>query len=120
LKNRGRTDPTKIALIRNLRGVASENNAPIWKKLALELSKANRNRVTVNLSRLNRHYNPENIILVPGKVLGSGIINKSLVIAAESFSDSAREKILNSGGSCLTIEELIEKDPKGSKVRLFK
>jgi large subunit ribosomal protein L18e len=120
MKTKGRTDPKKETLIRNLRGIATENEAKIWSILASELSKPNRQRVTVNLSHLNRVSNPGDTLLIPGKVLGAGVLDHKIKIAAESFSISAQTKIKNAGGQCLAIEELIARNPKGSQVRLIK
>ncbi len=120
MKTKGRTDPKKETLIRDLKGNAIENKAKIWSVLAAELSKPNRRRVSVNLSHLNRVSNPGDILLIPGKVLGAGILDHDVKIAAESFSISAQTKIKNAGGQCLTIEELIAKNPKGTQVRLIK
>lgn len=120
LKIKGRTDPNKTTLIRFLRGAAAANETKIWALLASELSKTRRRRITVNLTRLNRISSPGDILLIPGKVLGTGSLNHRLDIAAESFSIAAKEKIVNAGGQCLTIEELVKKNPKGSQVRIIK
>ena len=120
MKTKGRTDPKKETLIRSLKGIANETEAKIWSVLASELSKPNKQRITVNLSHLNRVSNPGEILLIPGKVLGAGTLNHKIKIAAESFSISAKTKIKNAGGQCLTIEELITQNPKGSQVRLIK
>ncbi|NHJ02254.1 MAG: 50S ribosomal protein L18e [Candidatus Heimdallarchaeota archaeon] len=117
---KGRTDPNKIALIRKLRSAATKNQAKIWKILASELSKSNRKRVAINLSQINRNSSKGDIILVPGKVLGAGNLGHNLEIAAESFSESAQLKIQETGGSCISIEELLNKNPSGSGVRLMK
>jgi large subunit ribosomal protein L18e len=120
LNNKGRTDPKKVTLIRNLKGVAAENRARIWSLLAAELSKSNRQRTIVNLSHLNRISSPGEYLLIPGKVLGAGSLDHNINIAAEAFSLTAQAKIKKAGGQCLTIEELIEKNPKGSQVRIIK
>ncbi|MFX1285442.1 MAG: 50S ribosomal protein L18e [Promethearchaeota archaeon] len=120
MKTKGRTDPNKIALIRILMGAANKNKTKIWALLASEMSKPNRMRVAVNISRINRVSSPGDTLLIPGKVLGTGSLNHRLNVAAESFSKLAQMKIKNAGGQCLTIEELVEKNPKGSQVRLIK
>ena len=120
LKTKGRTDPNKIALIRILRGASANNEIKIWSLMASEMSKANRRRAAVNLSRLNRVSSPGDILMIPGKVLGSGSLNHRIEIAAESFSKMAQKKIINAGGQCLTIEELVKRNPKGSQVRIIK
>ncbi len=120
LKAKRRTDPNKIALIRSLRGAAAKNKTQIWALLASEMSNANRSRVAVNISRLNRVSSPGDVLLIPGKVLGAGSLNHRLEVVAESFSEAAQKKIKNAGGQCLTIEELVKRNPKGSQVRIIK
>ena len=57
-------------------------------------------------------------MLVPGKVLGSGLLDHKVEIAAFSFTQGARDKIEKSKSTALTIDELIEKNPTGSNVKL--
>ena len=117
---KGRTDPNKITLIRNLKKAAATNQVKIWSVAAEELSKSNRKRVAVNLSHVNRITNPGEPILVLGKILGSGDLTHAIEIAAESYSKTAKHKIIESGSKLLTIEELIQKNPKGTGIRLIK
>ena len=120
MKITGRTDPNKRSLIESIKKAGIENNANIWRRLSTELSKANRNRVSVNLSHINRIAKAGDTIVVPGKVLGAGTLNQKLKIAAENFSESAREKITSTGGQCLSFDELIKINPKGKDVRILK
>ena len=120
LKKTASTDPNRLTLIHYLKKFNHQNKSQIWAVLASELSKAKKSRVAVNLSRLNRVTSPGDLVLVPGKVLASGSLRHKLEIAAESFSSTAQEKIELNGGRCLTIVELIEKNPKGSNVKLVK
>jgi large subunit ribosomal protein L18e len=119
MKITGRTDPNKRSLIESIKKAGSKHDAQIWKRLGSELSKANRKRVSVNLSHINRISNAGDTIVVPGKVLGAGTLNHKISIAAESFSESAREKIALSGGQCLSYYELIENNPTGKDVRFL-
>jgi len=57
--------------------------------------------------------------VVPGKVLGAGRIDHPVHVAAFSFSDQARFKILRAKGKCLSILELMEKNPKGTNVKIL-
>jgi large subunit ribosomal protein L18e len=59
-------------------------------------------------------------VIVPGKVLGMGKIDHPLLVAAFSFSEQARKKILFAKGKCLSIYQLILKKPKGTNVKLIK
>ncbi|MFW9780424.1 MAG: 50S ribosomal protein L18e [Candidatus Heimdallarchaeota archaeon] len=114
------TDPNRLALVRYLKKLSQEKSGAIWAMLASELSKTNKRRIAVNLSRLNRVTSAGDVILVPGKVLAGGSLGHKLEIAAESFSSAAREKIKVNGGQCLSIMELVKKNPTGSGVRLVK
>lgn len=105
-------------LIEELKKTSSEQNVKIWKRIASDLEKSTRAKRIVNLSRLSRYTKENEVIVVPGKVLGTGDLDHKLTVAAFSFSDSAREKI-NSNGKALTLQELLQKNPKGSKVKII-
>ena len=59
-------------------------------------------------------------IIVPGKVLGSGVLEQSVKVAALNFSASATSKIRDAKGQCMTIEQLLTDNPKGSGVRILR
>jgi len=113
------TNPELINLIRSLRKKTRESEAKIWRAVADYLSHSRRRRIAVNLSKLNRHTVTGETVVVPGKVLGAGQINHSLNVAAFAFSEQARSKILKSKGKCMSIPELMDKNPKGSGVKII-
>ncbi|MBS3064374.1 MAG: 50S ribosomal protein L18e [DPANN group archaeon] len=113
-----RTGPTNDST-RMLIAELNKQSAPIWHRLAYELSKATRNRVVVNVSRLQRFASDGETILVTGKLLSAGELNKKLNVAAWNFSKNAAEKVTKAGGKVMTISELVEKNPKGEKVRIL-
>jgi large subunit ribosomal protein L18e len=115
-----KSNPRLLELIEQLKNHSYENKAPIWKDTAKRLSKPRRNWAEVNLSRISRYAKKGEVILVPGKLLGSGNIDKSVTVASFHASETARKKIKASGGSVLTIEELMNKNPKGSGVRIMR
>ena len=117
---KGRTNPNILSLIEELKTISESQNVMIWSTLASELSKPHRKKPIVNLSHLNRISSSGDILLIPGKVLGSGEFNHKIEIAAESFSDKARTKLNNSGSQVLSIRELFTKYPKGSNIRIIK
>ena len=59
------------------------------------------------------------MVVVPGKVLGSGTLDHKITIAAFDFSDGAIEKLKESNCEMLSINELMSKNPKGSRVRVI-
>jgi len=113
------TNPELIRLIRFLRKKSRENEAPIWRRVAEILSKPKRRRIAVNISRISRYTKENDEVVVTGKVLGSGIINHPVKVAAFDFSNQARSKIMKAKGKCLTIAELAEMNPKGTNVKII-
>lgn len=119
-KREGPTNPILRGLIRKLRRRGKERDADIWLDLAEELSRSNRARSEVNISQLNRHTDSEDMVMVPGKVLGSGKLDHSILVAAFNFSSRALERIRSAGGETLSVEELLERNPDGENVSIMK
>ena len=91
----------------------------IWRKISKKLSGPRRNRIKANLYRINKKTNKNDIIVIPGKVLGIGELDHSLTIACLEYSHSAKKKIESSGSTLLSIEELMNQNPKGTGVKVF-
>lgn len=113
------TNPYLVELIRLLKKKARENNAPTWRDVAERLSKPRQRRAEVNISRLNRYTKENDQVVIPGKVLGAGLIDHRVTVAAFAFSESAREKILRAKGKCMSIPDLIETNPTGTNARIL-
>jgi len=108
-----------LKLIRTLKKGSRENEAGIWRAVADRLSRSRKGRVAVNVSRLNQYTQGGETVVVPGKVLGAGRIDHPVHVAAFSFSEQARSKILRAKGKCLSILELMEKNPKGANIKII-
>ena len=91
----------------------------IWKKVSKKLSGSRRDRIEANLYRINKKTRENDVIVVPGKVLGIGEIDHKLTIACLDCSKTARKKIETSGSKLLSIEELYEQNPEGKDVKVF-
>ncbi|MEN4007202.1 MAG: 50S ribosomal protein L18e [Methanobacteriaceae archaeon] len=115
-----KTNPKVIELIRSLKEKSYEENVKIWKDFAKRLERPSRNYAEVNISKINRYSSPDETILVPGKILGSGQLDHMVNVAALGFSKKAEEKIGAAGGRCLNITEILNENPKGSKIRIIK
>lgn len=114
-----KTNPQLIALIMRLKEQSHTEDAAIWKTVANRLDKPTRAHPRVNLGQINRHSAEGQIILVPGKVLGSGLLNHAVTVAALAFSESAKARITDSGGEAITISALMTTVPKGANVRIM-
>ena len=117
MKVTGPSNPHLQALIQLL-GKSSE--APIWHRISKELALARRSRRPLNLDQINQLVTDNDTIIVPSKVLGTGMLSKKVIIGALDFSEEARRKIAEIGGDPLSIAELWEKYPSGSNIRIIK
>jgi large subunit ribosomal protein L18e len=91
----------------------------IWKKVSKKLSGPRREKIEANLYRINKKTKENDVIVVPGKILGIGEIDHKLTIACLDCSKTARKKIETSGSKLLSIEELLEQNPEGRDVKVF-
>ena len=114
-----KTNPNLIELINKLNKQSKSEDAAIWKDVADRLSRSNRRTAEVNLSSINRYAVAEEAILVPGNVLSNGELDKKVNVVALKFSAKAQEKIESAGGECISIDEIIETNPKGSNIRII-
>jgi large subunit ribosomal protein L18e len=96
-----------------------DQDVPVWSSVAENLGKVNRDRAEVNLSDIERVAEDGETVVVPGKVLGSGYLNKDVTVAAFKASNSAKNQI-NDGGQFMFIQDLVEENPEGEEVRIVK
>lgn len=113
-------NPELRRTVRALRKASQGGGPALWRALADELDRPRRRRTAVNLSRINRHTEDGDIVAVPGKVLGAGSLSHPVVVAAFSFSETAKEKIALAEGRSLTLTELLAEGADPSKIRIIK
>jgi large subunit ribosomal protein L18e len=113
------TNPVLFQTIRILKKKANETGAAVWDSIADYLSRSKHARLSVNISRINRFTKSKDKVIVPGKILASGILNHPVEVAAFSFSQGAQEKILQAKGKCYSIKEFIDKHPNGRGVKII-
>jgi len=104
--------------LRELRKLSNKEKVNLWKRVSYELGKSTRKMREVNISKIDKYCNKDEIALVPGKVLGEGKLTKKITVAAWKFSKEAQSKI-NKDGEAILLKELMAKNPKGKKVRLI-
>ena len=119
MKTMKKTNQGTIDLIHELKKRATENDAPIWRDIAKRLEKPAGSWSEVNLSRITRYAKAGDVIVVPGKLLGAGDIDKAVTIASINVSESAANKLAKAGGRHMTILDLIDENPKGTSVRIM-
>ncbi len=109
----------------------SSSNSETWKEIAEELSSPRKKQLAVNLDKIDESLKEmkgeEKVIVIPGKVLSMGNLNslqegksKKLKIAALKFSETAKEKLLNSNCEVFSILEEIKQNPQAKEVKIIK
>ena len=118
-KKIAKTDPNLVELIKNLKKKSNNEEVAIWKDVAKRIQRSTRRRAEVNLSKINRISNNNETVLIPGKVLSTGDLDHKVNVVALNFSRVAQEKIEKSGGDCISISSILEKNPKGTNIRIL-
>jgi len=119
VKRTGPTNPILKKLIEDLKKKAFDTKSDFLKDIAEKLNKPRRQRIEVNLAHIERYTKENETVIVPGVVLGYGELSKPITISAWRFSKSAKEKIKNFKGKAISIEELVDKNPRGSNVKIL-
>jgi large subunit ribosomal protein L18e len=119
MKQPTKTNSYLKQLVQDLYKMSTEQKTQVWRRVADDLMVPTRHRHLVNVFKLGLYSKDGDVIVVPGKVLGTGDIGHKVTVAAFGFSKSAVDKIKNAKGSVMTIPELVQKNPKGKDVRVF-
>ncbi|CCQ34391.1 50S ribosomal protein L18e [Halorhabdus tiamatea SARL4B] len=114
-----KSNPRLRSLIADLKSVARDGGGDVWSDVAERLEKPRRTHAEVNLGRIERYAQEDETVVVPGKVLGSGVLQKDVTVAAVDFSSTAERKI-DQVGETLNVEQALEDNPDGSNVRVIR
>ena len=114
------TNPELVQLISILKKESREKQAAIWLDIATYLSRTRSQRISVNLSTINRNTKRADTVVVPGKILASGSLDHAVTVASFGISDSAKAKLEAAKAKYISIAELVEKNPTGSNVKIIR
>ncbi len=90
-----------------------------WLKIANLLSRPRKQRINLNLDKINELVEEGENIVIPGKVLSQGKIDKKINLIALDFSENALEKISKKGIKYQTILEEIKKNPEAKGIKII-
>ncbi len=109
-----KTNPELVETVKLIRKNSS------WSSLGIaeHLTSSSRKMPEVNLTKIDTHSEQGDSIIIPGKVLGSGSINKKIKVCAFKFSKEALNKLKDKKCDVLTISEEINKNPKATGLRV--
>ena len=108
-----------LHMVKDLKQASKKNEAPIWSRLADLALKPSSSRRVVNLTRISKTTKDNDILFVPGKVLGTVNISHKITLSSFSMSVTAAKKIIQTGGSIITYSDMIKKYPTGKGVIIF-
>ena len=106
-------------MAKELKQASAKNDAPIWSKLEKLALKPTSARRVVNLTKINSLTKESDVVVVPGKILGTGNISHKITICSFSISNAAAKKIIDSGSQILSFSNMIEKFPTGKGVNII-
>ncbi len=119
VKRTGPRNPVLQDLVKGLKEKSVSSKVKLWDSIASDLLRPSRQRRIVNLSKLSRMTKENEVVIVPGKVLGSGELDHKLTISAFQFSEGAKSKITAAGGNIVPLRDMMQEDPKGKKIRVM-
>jgi len=106
-------------MVKDLKQASKKNEAPIWSRLAELAMKSSSSRRVVNLTRINKSTKENDVLFVPGKVLGTGNLSHKIILGSFSISTTAAQKIIKNGGKIMKYSDMIKKYPTGKDVIIF-
>ena len=106
-------------MAKDLKKASTKNDAPIWSKLSKLALKPSAARRTINVNKIDELTKDNDVVVFPGKVLGTGNISHKITLCSFSISNSAATKIIENGGKLISYSELIEQNPTGKGVVLL-
>jgi large subunit ribosomal protein L18e len=105
-------------LISSLKRQSIEQNTGVWKTIALELERPTRSHRVVNLTKIEKYANDDDVVAVPGKVLSGGELTKKVTIIAYNYSQKALDKITGKS-SIISIEDGMKKYPNAKNIKII-
>ena len=74
-----KSNSSLVKTISELKEASRNNEAPLWRSIALRLEGSSKNWPSVNVSRLEYNVDKNGKAIVPGKLMGTGTVTKKTV-----------------------------------------
>src|SRR5207245_9524488 len=97
------TNQVVLQMAKELLGASKKNNAPIWSRLAELALKPSSAKRTINIGQIDKFVKDDDVIVVPGKVLGTGYLSHKITLCSFSISTSSAKKIIDCGRQIITF-----------------
>ncbi|MHB1439643.1 MAG: 50S ribosomal protein L18e [Cuniculiplasma sp.] len=106
--------------VKTLLEVSRENQSPMWRDVARRLSETRQNYADLNVGKISRLCKDGDVVVVPGKVLGSGYMEKKVRISALDVSEKAMKKIKESGSEFISLLDLARESPEPKNIKIMR
>lgn len=91
-----------------------------WDVVAHIAALPRRKKIEKNLDEIDGISQEGDTIVIPGKVLGRGNVEKKIRICAIAFSQEAKRKLKEKKCEIVSIEEEIQINPKYQGIKIFR
>ena len=81
-----------LNMIKDLKQASKKNEASIWSRLANLAIKTSSSKRVVNLTRINKITKENDILFVPGKVLGTGNLSHKVTFVPFQYQQQQQKK----------------------------
>lgn len=113
------TDEHRIRMARYMKKASLQHEAPIWRKVSEYALKPSSARRTINVNAIDSRTRESDVVVFPGKVLGTGTISHGISLFCFGISESAASKIQQAGGRILDHTGVVSERPTGREVVLL-
>lgn len=113
------TNPTVLHMAKELQVASKKTKAPLWAKIAEMATKSSKLKRTVNLGQIDKIVNDNDIVIIPGKVLGTGNIYHKITLCSFSISTNGAKKLIQAGGTLVEFNQLVKDNPTGKGVKII-
>lgn len=112
-------DEHRVRMARYLKKASLQHEAPIWKRVSEHALKPSSARCTINVNAIDSRTSENDVVVFPGKVLGTGKMSHGISLFCFGISESAASKIRQAGGRILDHAGVVSERPTGKEVVLL-
>lgn len=112
IRNTQTSNKVMFDTIRDLKKMSDKTGVGVYKAVAEKLAASASRRAEVNLSKLDKVAKEGEKVVVPGKILGNGKLDKKITVVGYRISESAKKKLESNGSKYIDLREYInQKNP---------
>jgi large subunit ribosomal protein L18e len=100
--------PTKEWMDIASKGMRESKRKGFWKNVYKKVAVPARSSASVDINKIGKYSKENDLVVVPGKVLGKGKMAHKVQISAIEYSESAEKALRDSGCKIIGIKELYE------------